>query len=229
MKPDLEGITLVNENGFTNLLLTGSGSLKPYRNTAWLVNPATKERREIRLDTFYRRLSLQGIEEINIEGITMTSGEIVMVNRGNKSHPHNYLVFTPADFWENQSNAAIRLVKTGGNTDTSSFKGISGLDYSVKTDRLLLTVSTENTYNTQDDGTIGKSYLWIINDLSSKKRLTAMNPDKVIDLNALDKRFEGHKIESVCIVSETSSEMNLMLVSDDDNGKTMLFKIKLPG
>jgi hypothetical protein len=228
IKADLEGITLVTHNNDSLLFLVGSGSLAPYRNSAWLINHATKERREIRLDTFYSRLTASGIEEINIEGIAMVSDEIVMVNRGNKSHPRNYLVFTSDNFWGNQANAPIRLVTTGFNPDTSFFNGISGLDYSAQTDRLLLTVSTENTYNSYADGVIGKSYLWIINDLLSKRRMVAMNPNKVIDLDALDKRFEGHKIESVCIISETKSEMNLMLVADDDNGKTMFFNIKLP-
>lgn len=227
IKADLEGITLVNHNDAPFLFLIGSGSLAPYRNSAWLINHATKERKEIRLYTFYSRLTANGIEEINIEGIATVSDEILMVNRGNKNHPDNYLVFTFADFWENQSTTDIRLVKTGSNTDTSLFNGISGLDYSAKTDRLILTVSTENTYNSQADGAIGKSYLWIINDMSSKSRLTAMNPDKVIDLNVTDKRFEGHKIESVCIISETQLAMDVLLVADNDDGKSVLFKIRL--
>lgn len=227
IKADLEGITLVNHNDAPFLFLIGSGSLAPYRNSTWLINPATKEKTEIRLDTFYHRLAEKGIEEINIEGIARASDEIVMVNRGNKSHPGNYLVFTSADFWKNQTNAGIRLVRTGGNTDTSFFNGVSGLAYSAKTDRLVLTVSTENTYNSQADGTIGESYLWIINDLSSKRKMVAMNPDKVIDLNALDKRFEGHKIESVCITSETRSAMDILLVADNDDGKSVLFKFRL--
>jgi hypothetical protein len=104
---------------------------------------------------------------------------------------------------------------------------VSGLEYSVASDRLLLTVSTENTFNTMDDGAIGKSYLWIINNISTKKNMVAVNPDKVIDLEEMDLRFKGHKIESVCIIWENKKEMQLALVADDDKGSSILFKVDL--
>jgi hypothetical protein len=91
-----------------------------------------------------------------------------------------------------------------------------------------MSVSTENTVNSYDDGTIGKSYLWIINDISSgKKRYLALNPDRIIDLEEIDERFKGHKIESVCIISENRKQMELVLSADDDKGKTTLFKLLL--
>ncbi|MEJ7671411.1 MAG: hypothetical protein WKF59_01500 [Chitinophagaceae bacterium] len=83
--------------------------------------------------------------------------------------PSNYLIFTAGAFWNNQQDAPIKIIKVGSNNDTAFFNGVSGLEYSKFTDQLLLTVSTENTYNAIDDGTIGKSYLWIINNISAKK------------------------------------------------------------
>ena len=52
-KPDIESIALVKQNGSPALLLTGSGSLAPYRNACWIVNPITKEARQYQLDTFF--------------------------------------------------------------------------------------------------------------------------------------------------------------------------------
>lgn len=121
----------------------------------------------------------------------------------------------------------IRIMKLGANIDTASFSGVSGLDYSYKSDRLFLTVSTENTYGTQTDGTIGKSYLWMIDNISSKKRLSAINPSRIIDLEDLDDRFKGHKIESVCVISENKTDYQLALVADDDKGMSVLYRIKL--
>jgi hypothetical protein len=118
-------------------------------------------------------------------------------------------------------------MKLGANTDTASFSGVSGLEYSSKSDCLLLTISTENTYSTNADGTVGKSYLWLIYNVSAKKRMAAINPDRIVDLEAVDSRFKGHKIESVCIVSENKSEYRLILVADDDKGTTILFKVRL--
>ena len=118
-------------------------------------------------------------------------------------------------------------MKLGASTDTGSFSGVSGLDYSDRSDRLFLTVSTENTYSSFADGTIGKSYLWIIDNISSKRRLAAINPNRIIDLESIDKRFEGHKIESVCIFAETKRLYRLALVADDDTGTSILFTLTL--
>ncbi len=226
-KADLESMALIRLNKTGAFLLPGSGSLEPQRNVCWIVDPANGQKQQYQLDTFYNRIKTGGIRELNIEGAAAIPSGIVLASRGNKSFAKNYLVFTANRFWEKQGLAPIRIVKTGTNTDTSSFAGISGLDYSYKTDQLLLTVSTENTYNSYEDGGIGKSYLWIINDISSKKRLVAMNPDRIIDLEELDARFKGHKIESVCIVSENKKEKELVLVADDDKGKTVLFRMIL--
>ena len=90
-----------------------------------------------------------------------------------------------------------------------------------------MTVSTENTFSSHEDGAIGKSYLWIINDISNKRRLAAINPDIQIDLESIDERFKGHKVESACIMSENRNEMVIAIVADDDRGTSLLFKVKL--
>ena len=227
-KADLESIALIKWNKTPVLLLPGSGSLAPHRNLCVLIDPATNEKKQWLLDTFYNRIKNEGIRDLNIEGAAAIPSGIVLSSRGNKSFTKNYLIFTSNRFWEKQESAAIKIVKTGrANTDTSVFSGISGLDYSYATDQLLLTVSTENTRNSYDDGSIGKSYLWIINDISSKKRLDAINPDRIIDLEDVDPRFKGHKIESVCIIKENRKEKELILVSDDDKGGTVLFRMRL--
>jgi hypothetical protein len=226
-KADLESITATRLNQTSSFLLPGSGSLSPQRNVCWIVDPASKEKKEYRLDTFYNRIRNEGISDLNIEGAATLPFGIVLASRGNKSFPKNYLIFTANRFWERQDSAFIRLIKTGTNTDTSFFAGISGLDYSYITDQLLLTVSTEDTRSSYDDGAIGKSYLWIINDISSKRRWSAINPDRIIDLEQLDPRFKGNKVESVCIVTDHTKEKELVLVADDDKGGTVLFKMIL--
>lgn len=227
LKPDIEAATLIKENRSWSILLVGSESLIPNRTTGWIINTSTKEKQQFGLDTFYNRLKARGIAEINIEGIASTPGVILMANRGNKGYPRNHLIFTSSEFWKDQSHAFIKILPVGGSTDTAHFSGVSGLAYSYKSDRLILTVSTENTYSSQADGAISKSYLWVIDDISSKRRFIAVNPNKIIDLHALDKRFEGHKMESVCIVSETNKRMDLILVADNDKGTTVLFKVVL--
>lgn len=226
-KADMEALCLLRVKKTRQILLLGSGSTLAYRSTGWLINPVTREKTFLDLEPFYKRIHASGIQQINIEGVAGVSGGLVLANRGNKSFPKNYLIFTSSDFFNNQHTADIRIMKLGANVDTSSFSGVSGIDYSYRTDRLFITVSTENTYSTHTDGSIGKSYLWIIDNISSKRRLTAINPTRIVDLESIDKRFMGHKIESVCILSETKTEYQLALVADDDKGTSILFDLRL--
>ncbi len=225
IKPDLEAVALLPDQ---HLLVTGSGSASPQRDAGWLIDPVTKQKDSLRLDTFYRRISRRGITEINIEGAAMIPGALVLSNRGSKGFPKNHLLFTKDRFWENPSQAPINPVLIGFNTDTSFFNGVSGLAYAPKHDQLIITVSTEDTRNNTDDGAIGKSYLWIVKSISSKTRWKAINPDRVIDLEKIDARFRGQKIESACVWKETRKFLYLLLVADNDDGSSTLFRLVVP-
>ena len=226
-KPDMEAIAVVNYKKEPWLLLVGSGSVSPYRDSSILINPVTKEIKRFNLDFFYERLKSAGINDLNIEGISTLQTGLVLASRGNLGFPQNNLIITSDGFWENQGTANLKLIKVGANKDSSVFQGVSGLDYSHQSDQLLLTVSTETTANSYEDGPIGKSYLWIINNITSKKEYEGINPDRVIDLEKMDPRFKGHKIESVCIVAERDTRKELALIADDDKGGTVLFRILL--
>jgi len=124
VKADLEAIAITGDK---KLMLFGSGSLSPFRNMAWIIDPITKQKDSIRLDTFYTRLGANGIKEVNIEGAAIIPGSVILSNRGNKGYPHNYLVIARNNFWNGQTNTAIRLIKEGSNTDTTFFSGVSGI------------------------------------------------------------------------------------------------------
>jgi hypothetical protein len=224
IKADLESISITKTN---EILLPGSGALSPYRNSAWLINPETREKKHYHLDTFYQRLKLTGLKELNIEGSCVIQGSFLLSNRGNKNNPHNQLIITNEKFFLDQLGSVINVISIGINDDSTIFSGVSGLAYSKMSDRLILTVSTEDTQNSLDDGAIGKSYLWIVNNISSKLRWKAINPNKVIDLEKLDLRFKGQKIESACIEKETDDLLHLILVSDNDMGSSNIFRVIL--
>lgn len=226
-KPDLEGLTVVRSAHRNRLLAVGSGSFQSYRNLAWLIDPFRKTADSIRLDSFYQRLKNAGIKDLNIEGICSVYGSMVFASRGNKSFPKNFLVITNPEFWTNQSTVNFSMIRAGYNTDPAVFSGISGLAYSGKTDNIIMSISTENTSNSYDDGTIGKSYLWIFKNMSGKREWSAINPDIIIDLEEVDPRFKGQKIESLCITSETKKEMKIVLVADNDDGSSTLFKMNV--
>lgn len=227
VKPDLEAVTIVHKKRKPYLLAVGSGSLAPFRNTAELIDPVSKEHTTIDLSLFYERLKAAGLPELNLEGACSIPGAIVLSNRGHKDFPKNHLILTSSKFWEEQAIAPITLLYVGSNEDSSSFQGVSGIAYAKKTDKLILTVSTEDSRNAYDDGSIGKSYLWIVDNFSSKKRWTSMNPNRIIDLESVDPQFKNQKIESACVIRETRHFIELALVADNDDGSSTLFRLDI--
>jgi len=219
---DLESIALLKDS---SLLLLGSGSISPYRNVGWLINPLSRSEILLQLDTFYQRLQLNGIQELNIEGVCAVQGFVVLANRGNKNYRKNQLIIAANKFWNKQSSSAFSVIPVGTNADSTVFNGISGLAYSQKSDRLIITVSTEDTRNSIDDGEIGKSYLWIISNFSSKLNWKAINPNTIIELEKADQRFKKQKIESATITGETNKFINVVLAVDNDDGSSTLFQL----
>ena len=225
IKPDLEAMTVIYAGPESLLLMIGSGSLVPFRNLAITYHFRTGVYDSIRLDSFYAGIRDLGIKELNIEGIASLPQGLVLANRGHLAYPKNHLIFTSFSVLSGRSQGPINVIPLGGNADSSNFSGVSGLTYSRKSDGLVLSVSTESTTNALDDGAIGKSYLWIIRNISSKRNWKAVNPDRIIDLEAVDERFRGQKIESVCIDRETADFFHLVLVADNDDGQSTIFRV----
>lgn len=226
-KPDFEAASIVHVDSSRQLLLTGSGSLAPQRDSACLFDIETHTSKIFSLDTFYRRIKARGLEELNLEGACAASQAFILSGRGHKAFRKNYLVMTSSNFWEDQSGAPVYLIKIGANIDSNSFQGVSGLAYIRNGDRLLLSISTEDTKNAYEDGAIGKSYLWIVDNISAKRRWNSINPNRVIDLEEIDERFKGNKIESVCVIKETRKGLKLALVADNDDGGSRLFIVDI--
>ncbi len=226
-KADIESITVVNVSRQPRLLLMGSGSLSPQRDSAILVDPYNRTVTRFSTAIFLSRIRGTGLPEINLEGAATTQNKLLFANRGHLGFPKNYLVVTEPLFWQQQDTTQIKLIKLGAATSSKTFCGISGLTYAACCDQLIVTVSTEATQNVHEDGTIGKSYLWIVDNISGKLKYAAINPDREIDLEALDPAFKGQKIESVCITGVTKNFLQLALTADNDNGSSKLFNISI--
>jgi hypothetical protein len=245
IKPDLEASAL---NG-DNLFLFGSGSLSPYRNFAWKHNlktpvsdgwtvypplsalqdsvTALQDNDGVNLEPLFLKVKKLGIEQINIEGACFVAGKLILVNRGNKGYPHNHLIIIDEKFLDNDSSFQTFIIPLATQKDTASFKGVSGLCFARESDQLILTVSTEDTRNSFDDGAIGKSYLWIIDNISTKIIDRALGTKRVIDLEFTDPRFKGQKIESATVIKETDKLIYLALVADNDDGSSSVFKMSI--
>ena len=223
IKPDFEASAISRDS----LFLFGSGSMDPYRNSGRIVNLKTKDSNSLHLEPFYTKAKSLGIEQINVEGACFIKEKLILVNRGNKGYPENFLIITTDNFWLSPDIAPLSLIRFEPQKDTASFKGISGLTYSGESDRLIATVSTEDTRNVHEDGTIGKSFLWIIDSISFKLSSKLLAPDKIIDLEEIDPGFKGQKIESATIIEETKDLMRLVLVADNDDGSSTVFKMSM--
>jgi hypothetical protein len=223
IKPDFEASALNDDN----LFLFGSGSLSPYRNFAWRLNLKTKVNDSINLEPQYLKIKELGIEQINIEGACFVPGKLILVNRGNKSYPHNHLIITDEKFLDNDSSFQVFIIPFAPQKDTASFKGTSGLCYVKESDQLILTVSTENTRSSHEDGAIGKSYLWIIDNISTKIKDRTLGTKRTIDLEYIDSRFKGQKIESATVIKETDKLIYLALVAENDDGRSTVFKMSV--
>lgn len=221
IKPDLEASAL---NGDT-LFLFGSGSLSPYRNFGWKHNLKSKDNDSINLEPLFLKAKDLDIEQINIEGACFVSGKLILVNRGNKGYPQNHLIITDEKFLNNDSSFQLFIIPFAAQKNLASFKGISGLCYARESDQLIMTVSTEDTKNSYEDGAIGNSYLWIIDNISTKINSRALGSKRVIDLEYIDARFKGQKIESATVIGETDDLIHLAMVADNDDGSSTVIKM----
>ena len=224
-KEDIEAITIVEKNDSALLLLMGSGSTE-IRKQGWEINLGNGQRIKISLAVFYNRLLLAGIKDLNIEGITATEQGFILANRGHFDYRMNYLIFTSPDFYTKQESAPITLVKFGFQKE-NEFLGISGLCYSYKTGHLYGTLSSETTNSNYNDGAIGASSVFVLNDVLQKQNLAAVNPNVQIQLSKLDKRFNQQKIESLTILKEENKLAKLLLAADNDNGESTLFEVAI--
>ncbi|HET6769408.1 MAG TPA: hypothetical protein VFH08_18505 [Chitinophagaceae bacterium] len=224
-KPDLEASAFRIDSN--EVFLLGSGSLSPYRNTGWKYDLESGNKGTINLEPLYLKLKESGVEQINIEGACFVTGRLLLVNRGNKGYPHNHLIITDEKFLHNDSSFQLFVIPFAAQKQLASFKGISGLCYARESDQLIMTVSTEDTKNSYEDGAIGKSYLWIINNISTKIKNKALGEKRVIDLEYIDSRFKGQKIESATVIGETDGLLHLAMVADNDDGSSTVFKMSI--
>lgn len=230
-KPDFEGATFLTIGEATYLALLGSGSdtlrkvvqLIRYDKTG--LNPTFSK--TISTRDFVTRLRLAGIGEVNFEGITTLDNKIIISNRGNLKNRENHLIITDADFWNRQGDASIQFSRLVVPMLPDSVVGVSEIQYDKGLDVLLLTLSSEATSNAYDDGAIGNSYLAWIQNFSTKIQEPNLSLDKIICLSEIHPEFIKQKIEGVCLERLENNFMKIHLISDNDNGESTLFCLKI--
>lgn len=232
-KADFETSTIIVLNEVACLLVLGSASTEE-RKRVWLIPflDSIPDINQVLQPVFYTGkfftyLQSKGINEVNVEGATIIGDYLVLSNRGNLTNPHNHLVFTKKDFLHTKGEPSFSISKLVLPVHTEGFAGVSELCYVESKDLLLLTLSSEATVNSYDDGTIGNSYIGWLCNISDKIQQPDLVLDKMLCLPVSDKEFENEKIEGICVESVNTNELIIHLVSDNDGGESKLFKVKL--
>lgn len=228
-KPDFETSLILQSEGRDYLLVLGSAS-RPNRETGLLLdlaNSTTKTIRQLDLSEFTKRLKQLPIGALNIEGSTVINNFAILSNRANHSNPKNSLIITSTDFWKSQETAPISVLTLDLSVVSNKILGVSELCYVKEKDFLLLTLTSEITSNTYDDGIIGDSYLGRIDNISKKINNNTLELDGKLNLSIANEAFTGEKIEGILVERIEDDAMIIHLVSDNDQGQSRLFKIKM--
>ena len=227
-KVDFETSSLITLDDKNYLLVKGSASKK--KRAKLMLIPLDHEREileTIKYTEFADRLFGNGIQEVNIEGSTIVRNQLVLANRGSGENPINHLIITGKNFWQQQQQVNITASEVVLPGKQNGFIGVSELFYAESKDLLLFTLSSEQTNNSYHDGAIGDSYLGWMDSYSQKIGTSKSMVDGLINLSDVSDAFKGEKIEGICIECLVGNELTIHLISDNDQGQSKLFKIRM--
>ena len=214
-KADIEASVVIRQNGIDCILFLGSGSVSPHRDYAYLFEPESKNIRRIDFSDFYDQLRNQ-FAHLNIEAATMLGKSLALGIRANRSNPDNYIALAIPGKLSPEFQRTVLLKLPVEHT------GISGMDYDGERDILFITFSSENTSNSYDDGEIGESYLAIIQEAADQIQKSELYISSLTKLSDLGPEFKFQKVEAVSL---TRDNRQLLMVADNDQGNTNLFRI----
>ncbi|WP_337069466.1 DUF6929 family protein [Pontibacter sp. 13R65] len=241
VKADLEGLTKIEADGYTYLLMLGSGST-PARNKAYLVEvPTTATAKpvitEYALDSLYQDMQqnkeIIGDGLLNIEGVASGAGKLYLLQRALGSNRNVLITFEQQEFLD-------YLQEGGGGslpTYTLSFfrlpimgvqeAGFSGAYFYE--DKLFFTASIEGTTDAVADGVILGSYIGFIplQQLSTDSTVATVAPAGVITRQ--DGAIFTGKAESLVVLesSNRNRRYRILAVTDNDRGNSELLEINL--
>lgn len=231
-KTDLEGSAIISIEGVEHLLVVGSASRKNRKRILSIpfsentLNFKTLKNAVFKTKTFVKRIQAEGIDEVNIEGVSLIKQDLLLGNRGNRASQNNHLIITDKTFWLDQENAKL-IIRKLVLPAMDEILGLSELLYIETLDLLLITFSSEATDNAFDDGAIGSSYLGWVEKASRKLEHLEIHVDGSINLSSVDAALKDQKIEGICLESIEDSKLILHLISDNDLGESVLFKLEM--
>jgi hypothetical protein len=227
VKTDIESAVILGGRK-KKIFLIGSGSSSVRKKI--LVVPLRKKKRKeitvIDMKRFYDSLP-DSIGLINIEGAFLRKNEFVLGNRRGLNQNNNFLITVAEESFLSGNADGIRLKKILTPDSVKPAPGISDLHMVRGGKTLLITFSSEQSESPLEDGAIGDSYLGWIKDIDSAMSGGDLRLDGMINLTKIDPAFGVQKIEGVCSEKGSGGKLIVHLVSDNDDGKSRIFKVEL--
>ncbi len=226
IKPDFESMDFFDDK----LIMMGSGSKKISRDTAVIFDFKT---REILAKASFRPLfnhflvigGFDSLQSINMEGITSDEKYFYLLHRGNICGKN--IVF------QIKKDELLTYIDEGKIPEVlfhyfdlpkidGYFSGFSGACITPNQKYLLYTSSVESTNDVYHDGEVLGSFIGIIpmhgeNAWQSNVSYPVLKNDSVLKT----------KLESICVKSQDGNRLNLVCVSDNDNGESGIYRILL--
>jgi hypothetical protein len=219
-KADLESSVIITTNG--KPLLLAFGSLSTKKRNRIVVVPLNSSRK-ITHKIF--RWNNPELVNLNIEGAGMVGRHLLLSNRANNTSAANHFIVT--SLRKRQRISCISKIIKVELPLLKPVIGISGMYYTKENDVLFFTASTEDTNDAYSDGEIGESYIGYIKNISNRLEENTIRVDMLIALSGHLKESSLQKIEGIAIEKTEADYVIAHIAADNDNGESMLFKIRL--
>ena len=224
LKADIESAVVVGKK----ILLIGSGSSSA-RERSYLIRPRRKGwkvQKTLDNSTWLPDSGSTGTA-VNIEGAIVFEGKLICANRSMKGSSTNFLFVTPLRSVLHERPAKTTIQRFIVPDSIGQRAGVSDLCYIASDDLLLITLSSEDSSDPLEDGAIGISYIGWINGFSDAYKKGVLRLNGIADLTSIDPLFNNHKIEGLCARKDIDNSISLHLVSDNDDGKSSIFSVRM--
>jgi hypothetical protein len=207
------------------LLQLGGGSEESL-NKGLLFNLLTRTTEPLDLSVFYTRIKESGLEDLNIQGVTILHDKLILSTNGSELHPGNHFIITTVDFWKNQEDAEIQIERIEWEDNPGRTMKIYGLTYSYKNDWLIVSVVPEGIDKSGEETTFD-NYIAVMENALRKtirKKIKLNNP---VNLSKNHKSFKGITMKFHCLQSEKDGRVKMLFLGESEKGKNFLFKIRI--
>lgn len=234
IKPDLEGMTVVEWSGRRELLLFGSGSKSPARDVCFRVDvteptkPNNVRRVDLKplYDTFRSNKRIVGTQKLNLEAASSTDKALFLFQRGNISGINAFIEYRLDEFLAflddpvNIPQSHVRALTLPSLQNRVA--GFSAAFNLANSNQILFAASVEDTPDEIQDGPTLGSFVGLL-DLNVPE---AANPVWCIPVQ-MESSLAPVKIEGLTLESFNGNSYEILAVTDNDEGDSEFLRIEI--